>query len=327
MGEAFFNTDFFEDHRTRDAKGEVTDTRRIYDDMIVFDRRGTIYAARSEAGRIREGENLAKYMTADEWSFLRDNSLKFTCERVVVDTKLGGMIVFCNMAASMRIMIGVIVHTDRDALLAQYLGRATSLAKLSPKMLSYGGKRKAPDPDAMAIAETTAQLGLRSFMSAGIKERLIRSPQEATAYIIDRACTIAKMVGCRIDCRSARTAVPMLQDFNVDAYVAIMTCLMLFVWNTCPARSLQMKIGDIGGRPFPILRCEPDLGGEPLFANRRYSNTALYLCEGISNVRAFLFECSERVDEDGPHVRICFSPNIKPVEKLGVKQPILPLKR
>lgn len=323
MGEAFFNTDFFEDLRTRDARGEVTQLREIHDDVVVFDRAGTIYAARSEDGRVREGENLKKYMLVGEWDFLRENSIKFSCERVIVDTKLGGMVVFCNMAASMRIMIGVIVHVDRDALLAQYLGRVTSLAKISPRMLTYERKRGTPDAEMLTIAKDTVELAFRAFMSAGIKERLLRCPQEATAYIIDRACTIASFIGCRIDCRSARSAVPMLQDFSVDAYVAILTCLMLFAWDTCPSRSLQMKIGDIGGRPYPILRCEPRLEDAPLFVNRRYQHTALHLCDGISSVRAFLFECSEREDEDGPHIRVCFSPAVKPVEKLGVKQPIL----
>ncbi len=323
MGEAFFNTDFFEDLRTRNARGEVTELREIRDDVVVFDRAGTIYAARSENGRIREGGNLKKYMLVSEWDFLRENSIKFSCERVVVDTKLGGMVVFCNMAASMRIMIGVIVHTDRDALLAQYLGRATSLAKISPRMLSFERKRGTSAQEALSVAKEAVEHAFKAFMSAGVKERLLRCPQEATAYIIERACTIASFIGCRIECRSARSAVPMLQDFNVDAYVAIMTCLMLFAWDACPSRSMQMKIGDIGGRPYPILRCEAELGDKPLFANRRYQHTALHLCDGISSVRDFLFECSAREDEDGPHLRICFSPAIKPVEKLGVKEPTL----
>lgn len=322
MGEAFFNTDFFEDLRTRDARGAVTQVRDIHDDIVIFDRQGTVYAVRSEQGKIREGDNLAKYMLVSEWQFLRENSLKFSCERVVVDTKCGGMVVFCNMAASMRIMIGVIFHIDRSALVLQYAGRATSLTKISPRMRTYMPKRKMPEDSALTVAEATADLAFRAFMSAGVKERLIRSPQGATAYIIDRACIMAEFVGCRIDCRSARTSVPMLQDFNVEAYVAILACLMLFVWDACPARSLQMKIGDIGGRPYPIIRCEPELGDEPIFVNRRYRHTALHLCDGISTVRDFLFECSTREDEDGPHLRICFSPAIKPAEILGVKEPI-----
>lgn len=322
MGEAFFNTDFFEDLRTRDARGAVTQTREIHDDLIIFDRQGTVYAVRSEQGKIRAEENLAKYMPASERQFLRENSLKFSCERVVVDTKYGGMVVFCNMAASMRIMIGVIFHVDRSAVLLQYAGRATSLTKISPRMLTYMPKRKSPENDALSIAEVTADLAFRALMSAGVKERLIRSPQEATAYIINRACIMAELVGCRIDCRSARSSVPSLQDFHVDAYVAILACLMLFVWDMCPDRSLQMKIGDIGGRPYPILRCEPDLVTGPIFVNQRYRHTALHLCDGISTVRDFLFECSVREDEDGSHLRVCFSPAIKPVEKLGVKEPI-----
>jgi len=226
----------------------------------------------------------------------------------------------------MRIMIGVIFHVSREAMLAQYPERAMSLTRLSPRMKQLSRKWATLSEAELAVAQETADFAFRAFMTGGVKNRLIRSAPEATSYLIERACTVAEFVGCRLDARSARSSVPTFRDFNMDAYVSLLTCLVLFVWDTCADRTFQMKIGDMEGRPFPIFRCESDLGDVPHFANRRFGHPLLHLCDGICANRMMLFECSEREDGDGPHLRLCFLPTTKPMEKLGVKEPIKKLK-
>ena len=320
LGNAFFNAAFEEDLRTRNARDSVMGIREEVDDVLIFDRDGEIYAVRSNRGALRTTDNISRYMPVSEWNFLLEYSLHFSCERVLIDTKLGAMLVCCSMAASMRIMIGIIFHGDRRALLAQYPDRITSLTRVSPRMRDMEGRHRLPEED-VRRAEQLAALVFRAFVTAGVKNRLLQCPQEATAQLIDRACRIAELIGCRLDCRSGRSAVPNLQNFNLDAYIAMLTCLMLFVADACPSRSFEMKLGDLRGAIYPILRCEPDFGADELFMNRRYRHKALYLCDGIAHTRDLLFDCSMRTDADGFHLLVRFLPSIKPVEKLGVKKP------
>ena len=322
MGESFFAVDFSAEMRTRNARGAVTDVRPIHDDMFLFDRKGFVYAVRSERGVLHPGDNISRYMVSTEWKFLLQNGIKFTCERVLVDTKLGAMVVFTNMAASMRVMIGIIFHSPRAAAVAQYPARATSLTWVSPRMRDYEGKNHGVTEQDYADAADTAKRAFHAFMSAGARNQMLRSLGDATSYVIDRACLIAEFVGCRLDCRSARSSLPYLQDFHIDAYLSMITTLAVYVWESCPDRFFEMKIADQGGRLFPIIRCVPESGDVPLFVNQRFTNRALDLCDGISGNRRFPFECAMYEDEDGPHLRAGFLPAVLQSEKLGVKEPV-----
>lgn len=320
MGEAFFTTNFEEELRTRNARGAVTGDRKVRADLVIFDRSGLIWAAHSESGKLRIGDNLKKQMSASEWQFVLDNSLKFSYERLLVETKQGMMLLFCNMSASMRIMIGVIFHAPTSAVLSHYSTRSvTSLIWFSPRVTSLMPRREAEE--ATEVKEI-AELAFGAFMTAGVRKRLIRSAPDATAYLIDRACAMATLAGCRLDCRSGRSSVPLLWDFNADLYVSILICLVMFIKDTCPDGTFQMKIGDLDGRPYPVLRCEPNLGEAPLFANDRFSHSCLHLADCIAANYEILFECREQEDEDGRHVRIAFLPATKPVDRLCVKQPL-----
>lgn len=322
MGEAFFATDFEDELRTRNARGRATGDRLPREDLVIFDRGGLIWAARSESGALRMGGSMKKHMPASEWHFILENSLKFTYERLLVETKHGYMLVFCNMSTSMRIMIGVIFHAPREAVLSHYDLRAvTSLTWLSPRAQAAMPRKVIRDAHTDETVRETADLAFRSFMTAGVRQRLLRSAPNATAYLIDRACDMATLVGCRLDCRSGRSSVPLLWDFNVELYVSILICLTMFIKDTCPDGAFQMKIGDLEGRPYPVLRCEPNLGELPLFANGRFSHFCLHLADCIASNYELLFECGEQEDEDGRHVRIAFLPVTKPVERLCVKQP------
>lgn len=320
MGEAFFNAAFEEDLRTRNARSSVSELRELSDDMIVFNCDGKIFALRSERGLLREGDHISDYMVKDEWRYVWENSNRFDCERIIVDTKFGAMLIYCNLLASMQIMIGLIFHGDRKALVSQYMERGGALTRISPRLRPLCDKRRVPADD-MARARELVSLASRAFSVAGVKERLLRSPQEATAYLIDRGCRIAEAVGCCLDFRSARSSVPNLQNFSMQAYVAMVTGLLLFARETCPSRSVEMKMGDIGGGLCPVLRCEPCLGEDGLVVNRRYRHGALRLCSGMAAARVLLFECSMREDADGPHLLVRFFPSLKPLERLGVKKP------
>ena len=264
-------------------------------------------------------------MTKTEWKYLTENCFKFSYERILVDTKFGCMVVFCNMVATTLLMVGVIFHGDRKAMLSQYRHHATSLEFFSPRAELLLKKSGMTDDVDYGRAEETAKLAFSAFRTAGMRQDLMRSLSGATDYLIRRICAIARFIGCHVDCRSIRESVPYVRQFNSDAFISIMICLMMFVYEKCPSRHMSVAIGDMDGKPIPVIRCEVPDGEREVFVNRQYRYMALCLCDELAERRRFAFECMVKTDGEGDYLHIMFSPDIEPLEKLGMKTPLTKL--
>lgn len=304
-----------------DAHGLVSDVRVFRDDLVVFDTEGTIHMARSCGGKIRSGDNMKKHMTASEWEYLRKNCLSYECARILVDTREGAMLVFCNMLASMHVMIGVILRADRAAV-AYYCQRHITMVDRISSRLTVPARMPPPDPKQHEEIDEVLSLAFSAFATACIRADLERSLMGTTSYIIRRICFLGRMVGCRINCRSVREFAPRVEDFNGDAFVAMMLHLLFFVYNRCPSRMAEIEISDFDARPRIVLRCEmPDDAGE-IFVNRRFRYAELDYCDGLSAERAFPFECSLYNEGMRKNLRAAFCPKIRHVEGLHVKVPV-----
>ena len=310
----------FESVRTQDAHGFVADIREFCDDLVVFDLDGNIRMARSEEGKLRVGDSISKHMPTSEWGFLRKNCISFACARALVDTRLGVMMVFCNMLASMHIMVGVIFKTDRSAVTHFFRGRVTMVDMISPRIAELSQRSSKVDQAQLSMVEEIAVMAFAAFATAGIKEELDRSLSDATAYIIRRICLLARMIGCRVNCRSMREFLPHTHDFNGNAFVAVMTHLLFFVYEKCSSRVAELEVGDFDGRPRMILRCELPDGEREVFVNRRYRYPELAYCDVIASEWMFLFECAPYAEGENARLRIAFCPKIKPVDRLQVKE-------
>ena len=99
------NTVIVEGKDMRDARGAVSETRNFCEDLILFDRTGKILASRMQDGEPIGGDSIISYMSASEWEFLRSQSISYACARTVVETKLGMMLVFCNVVAAMNVIM------------------------------------------------------------------------------------------------------------------------------------------------------------------------------------------------------------------------------
>ena len=312
----------FESTKTQDAHGFVSDIRDFWDDLVVFDLDGRISLVRSEEGRLCVGDSIAKHMSASEWSFLRKNCISYACARALVDTRMGIMTVFCNMLASMHVMVGVIFKTDRSAVAEYYRGRATVIDMISPRVREILRRCAKVDRNQLAATEELASMAFSAFATAGIKDALERSLSDATAYIIRRICLLARMIGCRVNCRSTREFVPHIYDFNGNAFVSISVLVVFFVYEKCASRIAEIEVGDFDGRPRVILRCELPDGEREVFVNRRYRYRELAYCDALAAEWMFLFECAPYSEGERMRLRVAFCPKIKPIDRLQVKEPL-----
>lgn len=307
---------------TQEAHGFVTDIRDFHEDVIVFDRSGAILASRAEDGGCLEGDSIKSYMSVSEWEFLRKNCISYACARTVVDTRFGVMLVFCNMVASMNIMVGVIFKEDRNAAAHYFRGKITMVDMLSPrvKAMALRGREQA-DEQALVRLDEIAHLAFSAFATAGLRRELEVSLLQSTSCLIRRICLLARMIGCRVNCRSTRDFPPRTEDFSGDAFVAMMLSLLFFVYKNCPSRAAEIEIGDFDARPRIVLRCEMPNGEREVFVNRRYRYSLLDLCDRLAAKWGFPFECSVYAEGMNPRLRVAFCPRVRSVEGLRVKEP------
>ena len=223
----------FRDLGTRGAFGCAWQGVRgtcVRDDLLVFDLNGKIRMARSCEGKHRAGDSIRAHMTAAEWEYLRKNCLSYECARILVNTREGAMLVFCNMLASMHIMIGVILHADREAVAYYCQRHITMVDRVSP-CLAVPRRVTPPSDEQLSQIDELLSLSFSAFATAGVRNELGRSILGATSYIIRRICFLARRVGCCVNCRSVREFAPRVEDFNGDAFVAMMLHLFFFVYD------------------------------------------------------------------------------------------------
>lgn len=322
------NTVIVEGKDMRDARGAVSETRNFCEDLILFDRTGKILASRMQDGEPIGGDSIISYMSASEWEFLRSQSISYACARTVVETKLGMMLVFCNVVAAMNVMMGLIFKEDHATVAYRFGERITMVDMLSPraKLLAVRCKGKI-DLVAADRVEAVAKLAFSTFATASFRGDLARSMMESTSYIIRRICLAARLIGCRVNCRSVREFPPRTEDFSGPAFVALMIQLLFFVYESCPSRTAEIEIGDFDGRPKIVLRCELPDGEREIFINRKYRYPLLDRCDRIAGTWGFPFECAPYAEGMEARLRVAFCPKIKSVEGLGVKEPTKKLKR
>ena len=300
-----------------DAYAQVDDVRDFCDDLVVFDLNGKILVVRAQDGKLAVGDTIQDHMAATEWTFLRRNCLSYANARILVNTKGGAMLVFCHMVASVHIMIGVIVKADRAVVSAYCRRHVTMVDRISPRMLSV----RPSEPTEAAFNEIDALLSpaFSALATASMRRDLSASILGATSYVIRRICLLARLVGCRVNCRSVREFAPYVEDFNADAFVAVMLHILLFIYNRCPSRAAEIEIADFDARPRIVVRCEMPEEGEILI-NRRYRYAELDYCDSLAAERSFPFDCV--TEGMGTGLRVSFCPKIRYVDGLHVKVPI-----
>ena len=314
---------FLDDRGTQTAHGAVSTVRAFRDELVFFDREGNIYLSRSDRSELKPGKNLRACMTVGEWSYLHEKCMVFSYERILLDTRFGVMMVFCNLVAATRMLIGVI-FPDADRAAAAHLCREsiTALTFLSPKMDAFADKQSKCDEYAFAEISELATLYSRAFSTAALQTVLSASLSDATARIAERICLLGYVIGCRVDCRSVREMVPYVADFSGEMFVAMASYLMMLAYEYSPTRSAEVFIGDGDGRLFLVFHVPgPGEEGE-IFSNRSYRYEALRLCDELSEYRMFLFECSMRGQGAGRFVSAAFLPRVKQLEYLELKQPL-----
>ena len=315
------NSVILEQEGRLDAHGRVSEERAFRDDLLVFDLNGKIRMARSCEGKHRAGDSIRAHMTAAEWEYLRKNCLSYECARILVNTREGAMLVFCNMLASMHIMIGVILHADREAVAYYCQRHITMVDRVSP-CLAVPRRVTPPSDEQLSQIDELLSLSFSAFATAGVRNELGRSILGATSYIIRRICFLARMVGCCVNCRSVREFAPRVEDFNGDAFVAMMLHLFFFVYDRCASRTAEIEIADFDARPRIVLRCELPEGEGEIFVNRRFRYAELDYCDSLSAERAFPFECAPYAMGMKQGLRIAFCPKIRYVDGLHVKEPL-----
>ena len=316
------NTVIVEGTDMRDARGAVAETRQFCEDLILFDREGNILSSRMRDGERLGGDSIIPYMSASEWEFLRSQSISYACARTVVETKLGMMLVFCNVLAAMHVMMGLIFQEDRATVAYRFGERITMVDMLSPraKLLAVRSRGKI-DLEAADRVEAVAKLAFSAFATASFQGDLARSMLKSTSYIIRRICLAARLIGCRVNCRSIREFPPRTEDFSGPAFVALIIQLLFFVYESCPSRTAEVEIGDFDGRLKIILRCELPDGEREIFVNRQFRYTLLDRCDRLAGYWGFPFECAPYPDGLDMHLRVAFCPKIKVVDGLRVKEP------
>ena len=321
-GDEILHSIVIEKTDTQNAHAFVSDIREFREHLVIFDRNGRIHASRCADGSSLAGEDITKHMTVAEWSFLRKNCISYACARTVVDTHMGAMLVYCNMLASMHVMVGVIFKADRATVARYFHRKATMVDMLSPRIkeLVIRGK-DVEDKQAFDEVNEIATLSFSAFATAGIRQELGQSLLESTSYIIRRICCLSRMVGCRVNCRSVREFPPRTEDFYGNAFVAIVLNLLFFVYKNSASRTAEVEIGDFDARPRIIFRCELPEGEREVFVNRRFRYRELDECDQLAAEWLIPFECSAYDEGMKSRLRVAFCPKTKVVDGLHVKVP------
>lgn len=312
-------TSFISQDAIQHARASVSEESSPCFDLVVFELEGKVRMARVREDKIRPGDRMGDFMTAAEWEFLRKNCLSFACARALVDTRLGAMIVFCNFLASMHVMVGVIFRVDRSAVAKYYHGRVTMVDAVSNRMDAVMRRLDQVDADEVASVADVATTSFAALATAAFSDELGDSLLGAVDQVMRRIALLARLVGCRVDCRSLRSFAPYVHDFNGDAFVSVMLCLLFFAYEKSPSRSAVMEIDDLDGRMLIVFRCDLPDGVREVFVNRQYRYSELTYCDALAGEWRFLLECACCEVDGVGRLRIVFCPKIQPFDKLQVK--------
>ena len=258
-------------------------------------------------------------MTKSEWQYLYKKCPIFSYERILVNTRFGAMLVFCNLLSSAQILIGVIFcREDSRAVARLFRARPTSLTFLSPKMEDFA-EYTSHDAESMSRLGEAIDVYCRAFSTAALRTTLSQSLKESADYIVERICRMGYAMGCRVVCRSVREMVPYVSDFDSEIFVVMAAFLMVMAVEQ--GQDVEVLIGDGDGRIFPIFHI-PVIREQEFFSDNQCVHEALLLCQSLSEKKRILFECSLRKSEGQRYVSAAFLPQTKQLDYLGLKKPL-----
>ena len=289
-------------------------------DVVIFNIDGLVLEAYCEKGGIEVGHRMARHMSEPEWRYLRKHCLSYDCTRVFVDTRMGGMVVFCQLLSSMHVMIGLICRGEHEVMARYSREKSSIMDHISPRMYYLLRHMTAKGERSTEVLSETAQVAIYLFSAGVLKEELERNAAQAPRIIGETVVRWAQLIGCHVEYRLTGEAVSAVHDFNCNAFMAIMMYLLFFL-HRCSSREAVVEVGSLEGRPLIRFFGQLPEGDRDVFVNREYRYGELKVCDGIAEAWQFFFACAAYEHEDTVWFRASFCPKAYPFDGLRVKEP------
>lgn len=294
-------------------EGEIRHCRRLYDDVIIFGRDGSIAGCRSDKSAVKNLKNFYDLTSDDDAALIESHCISFGHRWILIDTPIGCAAIFIGLFAACGILVGVIGHFPKDALRAHFerIDRPEFIASASFASLPRG---ELPG-NLFALIDGNIKTADSALSHRLITAATYRAGASLGELLSERILDIAEFIGCVGHCKSELKLIPKLENFCSETFISISLCLLLFVRETSADRRFEFFIGE--HKEHVAISFYTEVGdGFKLFDNHGTQNELIALCERIAATRDAFFYCSL---EKG-RLKGTFAPYSDPLTVRNIKQ-------
>ena len=291
-------------------KGTLSHCRSIDDDLIAFKRDGSIIGVRSCTDEPRVGESFYSYAESGARGFLNDSLALFDASVIALPTALGNALIFTELFGVSGVLFAVIPHASEDDF-AEYVNNAGTKSPISFGITQGGGAKKA-GVDVIDRAYRVAQGAISCSYTHLARYSLGAKLGE---HLADRILSAADFVGCVGSATAELDAVPNVELFMPEWFVAASILVLLTVRDHSKTRDFDSKIIDSHGHLLATFCISPTDG---VCEDGEINLPPIRLCESIAEERGLYFDCFYREDID--RLIVAFIPESEDAIGRGIKQ-------
>ncbi len=274
----------------------VGDIRNIADDLVLFDASGRILAVRTDDRKLRATARMDALFSETERLFLRQHASSCYEKPMLLASERGPVLVFCHWFPSAGFFVGAFLRAAMDDLCG-----AWRRGLLGDILCSDAIAFSAEDETRGAELPWELHGVLSAFL---LPSFMPRTPREMSRFLCDRACVIARLVGCHLQVRlEPCEGLSDAFSFDVRFFEAMLIRLFLSIRSLSVDRCGRMTVFESGGRFFCSVSIDT------------VSAIALSSLADMAERRRFPFYADER----GNKIEVVFSPEMEDISLLGLK--------
>lgn len=299
-------------------ESRVSHCRRLYDDVVVFERDGRVIGLRSHDRSVNGGDNFYDFTSEAEANLVGRLCNSFEYKWILIDTELGCAAVFNSLYGISGLLFAVIFHARKEEVKA-YFGQHQSHLIFPFATVEAASRCDFLHEERKEIEESFLKAdSALSYQS--ITAATYRLGADLGAFLSERITEIADFIGCIGQCKSDLERIPQLENFSPEAFTAISAAVILFARNRGIDRSFSARLHEYKEHLMVSfsIRVSDSFN---LYDKHRLSDSLLSACERTAAWRETFFDCSLIVGRER-HLRVSFVPESDPLVGRRIKEDV-----
>ncbi len=297
--------------------GAIERCRAIDDHFIVFDRAGNIIFTRTCEPKLRECKNFFELTSESDADGIISLCTSFELRHLVLDTALGGAVVFTELFGISGLLFAVIPLAGKEWVFEYFNQESCRHATLLGSAASYAVPRC--NEGELKRAKSAIEAADGAISCAEITAARYGFGASIGKYLAERILAIADFIGCVGKSSTELEILPNLSNFSAEIFNLFTLLTVAFAREYGEDRNFKATVGETEGHLW-VSFCIGVGEDFTLYRNGALRHGILAFCEDLASSRDTVFDLSHRKESNS--LIISFAPESDRFINRVIKQSI-----